>query len=458
MKIARASTGARTRAIPELRFEDQKLTSFGGLVVFGKLFEVLDLPRRLGACCRNVDRGNSRAYGHGKLLGCLVVHLLLGYRKLREIDLYRDDPLVRQVVGLNRLPSVPTVSRMLRDFDGQSLERGRALNRELVLTRLGEEGFKRITLDFDGSVLSTARHAEGTAVGFNRKKRGARSYYPLFCTVAQSGQLFDHLHRGGNVHDSNGALEFVRRCVGAVRAALPGAAVELRLDSAFFSDEMVAGLEALGVEYTISVPFERFTELKAMVQGRRRWWPTRGGGGRTSHFEKRWKPKSWARRARFLFIRKAAKIQDKRPLQLDLFEPVEEGYEHKVIVTNKSGLAGGVARYHEGRGYQERIFGEIKSGAQMDYIPARRRVANEVYLLCSTIAHNLGRELQMRVCTQDRGNTLSRSARWMFAELSTIRRHIILRAGRLTRPGGKPTLTLGANPNLQRSILRFMTA
>ena len=29
----------------------------------------------------------------------------------------------------------------------------------------------RVTLDFDGSVQSTKRHAEGTAVGYNKKDR-----------------------------------------------------------------------------------------------------------------------------------------------------------------------------------------------------------------------------------------------------------------------------------------------
>ena len=41
-----------------------------------------------------------------------------------------------------------------------------------------------VTLDFDGSGQSTRRHAEGSAVGYNKKRKGARSYYPLFCTVA----------------------------------------------------------------------------------------------------------------------------------------------------------------------------------------------------------------------------------------------------------------------------------
>jgi GTP-binding protein len=75
--------------------------------------------------------------------------------------------------------------------------------------------------------------------------------------VAQTGQFFDLHHRSGNVHDSNGACEFVVRCVEAVRAVLPSARIETRMDSAFFSDEMVTTLEALGAEYTISVPFER---------------------------------------------------------------------------------------------------------------------------------------------------------------------------------------------------------
>jgi hypothetical protein len=59
-----------------------------------------------------------------------------------------------------------------------------------VLERLAVLGLPRITLDFDGSVCSTKRHAEGTAVGFNRKKKGLRSYYPLFCTKENCSSTF----------------------------------------------------------------------------------------------------------------------------------------------------------------------------------------------------------------------------------------------------------------------------
>lgn len=434
------------------------MTSFGGLVIFQQLLQKLELPRLLKGCGAALDRKTSRFYQYGTIVQCLIVHLLLGYRRLRDIDCYREDPLVRQVLGLHRLPSVPTISRMLAEFDEQSIDKQREVNRQLVLGRLQQVKFRTITLDFDGSVLSASRRAEGTAVGFNKKKKGARSYYPLFCTVAQSGQVFDFLHRSGNVHDSNGATGFIKACVDRVRAAVPFARLEVRMDSAFFSDGVIQLLQDLHVEYTISVPFERFPELKSIIEGRRRWAPTPGLGSTNSHFERKWKPKSWSSRARFVFIRNQVKVQQKGPIQLDLFEPIEQQHEHKVIITNKRVGAGLVAKFHEGRGYQERIFGEIKSQLQMDYIPGKRRVANEVYLLCSVIAHNLGRELQMQVSPPARQTTAGRTVRWVFEELSTLRRNLIQRAGRITRPQGKLTLTLGSNPNVRAGILRFMAA
>ena len=189
-----------------------------------------------------------------------------------------------------------------------------------------------MTLDFDGSVLSTGRHAEGTAVGFNKKKKGARSYYPLFCTVAQTDQVLDVHHRPGNVHDSNGADAFIGQCLHSVRSALPRIKTETRIDSAFFNETIAEQLHSTGVEFTISVPFERFIELKGMIEGRKRW---RRLNSELSFFETRWKPKSWTAPYRFMFIRKQVRCQDKAPVQLDLFKPTEYGYEFKVIVTNK---------------------------------------------------------------------------------------------------------------------------
>jgi hypothetical protein len=459
VRIAKTSARARTRPLPTVKFEEgQKVTSFGGLVIFQRLFERLGLRAALGERLAHLDAKHSHYYKFGTVIHCLVTHLILGYRNLRDADLYRHDPMVLSATGLSRLPSVPTVARMLGELDAAALAGLRSYNRELVLWRLIDERLPRVTLDFDGSVLSTGRRAEGSAVGFNKGKRGARSYYPLFCTVAQSGQIFDDLHRSGNVHDSNGAADFVMRCVLEVQAAMPWAMIEVRMDSAFFSDEMVTELEGLGVEYTISVPFECFAELKGLIEDRVRWRGVPGTAGAASYFEKKWKPKSWSRRSRFLFVRTAKKKQTKGPLQLDLFEPVGHEQEYKVVVTNKKERSGAVVKYHEGRGYQEKVFGEAKSQAQLGYIPCRRRPANEGYMLCSVIAHNLGRELQMESRERSRKTTAKRTVLWVFEGLASLRGKIVQRAARVNHPQGRKTLTFGKNEKLEAALREYGVA
>lgn len=453
MRVSKRDIYTRKHGIASIRFEDQQMTSSAGLVVFLDLFDRLDLKGKLKDALAHMEQW--RAYAYSTVVELLIVHVLLGCQKLREVEYYRDDPMVQLLLGLKRLPGVSTLSRMLREFDERSVEQSQELIRRMVVDRLLAEGVRRMTFDFDGSVQSTRRHAEGTAVGYNKKKKGARSYYPLFCTVAQTGQVFDVLHRTGNVHDSNGAQAFAKRCIAYLRRYMPTVTIEVRMDSAFFSDAMIQTLEEAGVEYTISVPFLRSAKLKEFVNKRRVWIPLELGA---AYFQKQWKPESWQRKARFIFVRKEVAVQRKGPIQLDLFEPTDFSYEYKVIVTNKRAMARSVAKYHEGRGYQESIFGEMKSQGAMEYIPVRSWVGNKIYLLCNLLAHNLVRELQMQAGAPTRGTTAKRSPLWIFEGLEVIRRTVILRAGRLTNPGGVRTLTLSANKAVQKTILRFLAA
>jgi len=452
MKSSRAEIHRKTYKLPDLGFEDQQLTSFSGLVIFQALFTGLQLKQRLKSCFQHL--GVTPIFGHGVMVLLLVVHLLLGYRELRDIRYYQDDPLVRRILGLTRLPDASTLSRALASTDACSAEKLRRLCRQLVLERLASLGLNRITVDFDGSVLSTGRFAEGTAVGFNRKKKGQRSYYPLFCTLAQTGQIVDVWHRPGNVHDSNGAKAFILGCIREIRSVAPQAIIETRMDSAFFSDEIVRMLDAEGVEYSLSVPFERFAKLKRLIEARKHWWRH---NGKIAYFEMQWKPSKWKRRARFVFVRQRSKIQSREPVQLDLFVPFAWGYDFKVMVTNKRIRAGKVLSFHNGRGSQEGVFAELKTDSQLDYVPTRTLAGNQIYLFSAVLAHNLSRELQMQTTLKHRATTAKRTQLWAFVRLDTLRRKLIQRAGRLTRPQGKLTLTMSANKSVKNELLHYLT-
>ena len=107
VKSSKAQILAKVHKIPTIRFEDQRLTSFSGLVIFQALFSNMQLKKRLRSCFDHLK--TSSIFGRHLIVMLLIVHLLLGFRRLREMDYYRDDPMVLRLLGLRNLPDVSTV-------------------------------------------------------------------------------------------------------------------------------------------------------------------------------------------------------------------------------------------------------------------------------------------------------------------------------------------------------------
>lgn len=92
----------------------------------------------------------------------------------------------------------------------------------------------------------------------------------------------------------------------------------------------------------------------------------------------------------------------------------------------------------------------------MGYVPTRNRAGNQVYLISAMLAHNLNREMQMRSTQKERGTTERRMPLWRFEQLATLHRKLIQRAGRLTKPQGKLTLTMSANAATKSELLHYL--
>jgi hypothetical protein len=94
----------------------------------------------------------------------------------------------------------------------------------------------------------------------------------------------------------------------------------------------------------------------------------------------------------------------------------------------------------------------------MDYIPVKKRLGNETYLLASVFAFNLIRELQMQLKPPQRKTTRKRATLWVFEQVETFRRTTLQRAGRLSTPSGKLVLTFCAGKNLKQRVLEILKA
>lgn len=189
MKLSKAHFLSRVHRIPEIKFEGQKLSSYSGIILFKPYFKKINLKEKIRSCFQHISQQS--VAGFDRILLVLIINFILGFRKIKDTVRYHTDPLVLRVLGLKKLPDPSTLSRTLARCDLEGYEKYRQESKLLVLNRISSMRLKRITCDFDGSVLCTKRVAEGTAVGFNKKKKGLRSYYPLFATVAQTGQVLD---------------------------------------------------------------------------------------------------------------------------------------------------------------------------------------------------------------------------------------------------------------------------
>jgi hypothetical protein len=105
-----------------------------------------------------------------------------------------------------------------------------------------------------------------------------------------------------------------------------------------------------------------------------------------------------------------------------------------------------VVAFFNGRGLQEQVFGEAKQHANLDYVPCKRLVPNQLYVLSTMLAHNLGRELQLRAAPTRRPTTPTRACLFLLRTLGTMRDHLVRRPGALTRPRGRLALTVAAPP------------
>jgi hypothetical protein len=425
-----------------LRFERTGLTSYAGLEFVRRYFGLLELGsllrRELATALPRTD------FGVSAMVLVLLALLISGGRRLRHLRYLDGDPLVLRLCGLTRLPTPRTMSRWLRQFRARHLPALQWVNALVVARAIRQTGGPRLTIDVDGSVVSTGQQVQWAQRGFNPHHRKVPSYYPITAYEAQSGQVLRVQNRPGNVHDGKGALAFLCDLFAQLRATLdPGYVLEFRMDGAFFRQDVIALLERHGAEYAIKVPFYPWVGLKARVQATRTW--TRVDDA-VSCAEHEVAVARWERRFRVVVYRRRVQHQTAKNFQLDLFDPSNGHYEYSAVVTNKPLGGPALWAFMCGRGVHEKVYGELKRGFAFDCVPTMRYAANSAWQLLSVLAFNLMRGFQLATTAERRGATRKRRSRFRFETIHTLRYLCLHRAGVIVRPDGYATLDVGPTP------------
>jgi len=453
MRLRKAELRGRVKADLALRFTRTGLTSFAGLELVRRYFRQLDLARRIRRHVGGSVPGTD--YGVVGMVMLLLALLIVGGRRVRHVSYLVGDPLVARLTGLKRLPAARTIGRWLAQFRTRHLRGLAALNAELVAAAIERLGLKRLTIDVDGSVVSTGLTVAWAHRGFNPHRRKVPSYYPITAYEAQSGQMLRVQNRPGNIHDGKASLSFLRALFTQLGEAFGGTRLlEFRMDGAFFRRDVLALLEAQRAEYAIKVPFFAWTGLKALVKAQRHWTRV---SATVSCFERELWLKPWQRTLRVVIYRTRVRHETRKNFQLDLFDPADGHYEYSAVVTNKALSGRYLWSFMCGRGGHEKAYGELKSGFAFASVPSFQYAANSAWQLLSVLAFNLMRSFQIAAGLTRRPLAARRRPLFAFRSIHTLRYELLHRAGLVLHPDGKPTLDVGTAAAVRQRFLAIDT-
>jgi Transposase DDE domain group 1 len=448
VRLSRADFRSACKSFLRIEFASQDITAFGGLELIRRYLGLINFTGRVQSVFSRYGLGGD--YRAIDMILVIVGLILAGGRRLDHLNYLCDDPVVKRFCGLLRLPRERSVARWLKRFSHKSLRGLVEVNSQIVCEAVTKEKLGRLTLDIDGSVITTGASVSWAFRGFNPHHRKDPSYYPILAHLAQTGHILRVKNRPGNVHDSKGAVAFVRDLIDDVRMRLGRSLpLEFRMDGAFFQREIIELLDRRGAGYAIKVPFFKWLGLLAVIRERQRWHPLKEGMG---FFELPLSIAAWKKTLRVVVYRKPVHHETKKNYQLDLFDPDDGYFEYSAVSTNLTLNAGALWDFMAGRGAQEKTFAELKGEWALDVVPTRHYGANSAWQQICVLGHNLLRNFQLQTLATPKPKSRKRTYVFFLQSLKTLRFKLIHQPARLIKPQGYQVLRFSVAPPAQRLI------
>ena len=223
------------------------ITAHAGLALLGEftiglgLMEAVD--KRLPA------PGSGAGYRASEHVLPLVLMLNGGGRSLEDLRQIRDDDGLREVLGLEQMPSADATGDWLRRGGASGgLEALGGVSRRVLKRGLKKDGIKGYTLDID----ATGIEAEKQSAQMTYK--GYTGYMPMVGHLAENGLIIGDEFREGNASPGARNLEFVKYC----EQQLPrGKRIKaLRADSAAYQANVINHCQEQGIWFGIGADLD----------------------------------------------------------------------------------------------------------------------------------------------------------------------------------------------------------
>ena len=393
----------------KLEITHDTITPHAGLALLGEFAHGLGLPDLVD---RHVPLpGSGAGYRPSLFVMPLLLMLNGGGQSLEDLRQVRRDTALRDLLGLDRIPSSDAVGNWLRRMGMSSGLYGLdQVLREVLAQSLRGDGHESYTLDMDATAIEAGKKsARMTYKGFH-------GYMPMVGHLAENGLVVFDEFREGNDNPGARNLDFLKACCRRIPEGKRIGA--FRSDSAAYQASVFNYCESEGVDIAFAVGADLDSAVLGAIRAipAKDWRPYQDGHiAETVHSMEKTK-----RAFRLVVVR--------RPVQGDLFDREDARVRYKVIASNRDESAEETVHWYNARGeHSENRIKELKIGLGMDRMPCGQFGANAMFFRIGVLAYNLFRMFELHILPMN----------WHRHQLRTVRWRLYQVAGKVVRHAGQ---------------------
>ena len=297
---------------------------------------------------------------------------------------------------------------------------GRALERAWAAGAGPDDG--SLTIDVDSTICEVAGHLkQGAAFGYTK----VLGYHPILATRADTGEIIHARMRKGSANTQRGARRFIDELVARARRAGAGGRLTMRMDSGFWSKDTITTLKRLDVRFTMAIRCGFKAVAAAIEQIDDNAWVDIAypDGGIAQVAETTYTTGGHTLRLVVRRTRLTGRVQ----------QQLWPDWRHHAFLTDLTGDAITVDRFHRQHATIELAIRDLKEGAGLEHVPSGRFHANSAWLQCAVLAHNLTRWTAVlgKIRVDDQ-----------LVVAPSIRTRLLAVPARLVNRSGRPTLRM----------------
>ena len=405
-------------------FDDPNLVANAGLLLVATLSQRLGLETLIDGMVRLDGRvGGARP---GRKVLTLAHALCAGGSHIDHTDMLRAGATAG-VLG-HRVMAPSTLGTFLRSFTFGHCRQMEAVNGH-ALARAWSAGAAPadgLVIDIDSTICEVDGYAkQGAGFGYTHKL----GYHPLLATRADTGEVLHARMRKGAANTQRGVRRFLDELIARCRRAGATGELTVRFDSGFWANDTIVALNRLDVRYTMAVRCGTKGIADAIAAIPDTDWAeidyTPGGQAQVAECAYT-TGKGNQQVTRRLVVRRTR-------LTGAAQQKLWPDWRHHAFLTDLTGTAVEVDRFHRHHAVVELAIRDLKEGAGLEHVPSGNFHANSAWLQCAVLAHNLIRWTTILGGTRvDDQLVVAR----------TIRTRLLALPGRIVNRAGRPTLRL----------------